>query len=71
MELDRNSFLISYDSQPSQQKLQRSLGFYDGLCIIVCIMIGSGIFASPGTAVDNAGSIGAAIIMWCIAGRLL
>lgn len=33
-------------------------------------MIGSGIFASPGTAVDNSGSISAAIICWCIAGDI-
>lgn len=46
----------------------RSLGFYDGLSVAICIMIGTGIFASPGTALDNAGSPGASLVAWLLAG---
>jgi amino acid transporter len=46
----------------------RTLGFYDGLSVAICIMIGTGIFASPGTALDNAGSPGASLVAWLLAG---
>ena len=39
-----------------EPQLRRELGFYDGIGIVVGIMIGSGIFASPGTALSAAGS---------------
>lgn len=61
------------DSEKSvnSRKLRRELGFVDGLCFIVCIMIGSGIFASPGVALDRAGSPGAALVAWVVAGLLV
>jgi hypothetical protein len=45
-------------SSSSPQKLRRELGFVDGICFIISIMIGSGIFASPGVTLDRAGSPG-------------
>jgi amino acid permease len=66
MELDRNSFFLSEDA--SRDKLRRNLGYWDGLSLIICIMIGSGIFASPGAALDHAGSTGAALLCWALAG---
>jgi amino acid transporter len=76
MEVDRNSFFLS-PSPPTtltptpSQKLRRNLGYWDGLALIICIMIGSGIFASPGAAVDHAGSIGGALLCWTLAGTVL
>jgi hypothetical protein len=43
---------------PSPPTLRRELGFVDGICFIISIMIGSGIFASPGVTLDRAGSPG-------------
>ena len=44
------------------QQLRRELSFVDGICFIISIMIGSGIFASPGVTLDRAGSPGR---IWC------
>jgi len=51
--------------------LRRQLGFLDGVCVIVSIMIGSGIFASPGVALERSGSPGASLIAWCVAGGVV
>ena len=50
--------------------LRRSLTLVDGLGVVVGIMIGSGIFASAGTALDNAGSGSIALASWTVAGFL-
>ena len=51
--------------------LSRSLTFVDGVGIIIGIMIGSGIFASAGTAITEAGSPGAALLAWIVAAVLV
>ena len=43
---------------PPAQSLRRELTFVDGICFIISIMIGSGIFASPGVTLERAGSPG-------------
>lgn len=48
--------------------LNRTLGFWDGLCLLISIIIGSGIFASPGVALDRSGSPGASLIAWSLSG---
>jgi len=53
------------------QKLRRELTFIDGICFIISIMIGSGIFASPGVTLDRAGSPGGALMAWVVAGVLV
>jgi amino acid transporter len=55
----------------SSQSLKRSLTFTDGLGIIVGIIIGSGIFSSPGVALSRAGSSGAMILAWIVSGILV
>jgi amino acid transporter len=44
---------------------------YDGLGVVVGIMIGSGIFASAGTALKEAGSCPAALLAWVVAAALV
>ena len=52
----------------SPPKLQRRLTFTDGLCIVVGIIVGSGIFASPGRALrDSLGSPGLVMLSWFFA----
>lgn len=57
--------------RPSAEGLHRRLGFVDGICVLVSIIIGSGIFASPGVALERAGSPGAALLAWCLSGILV
>ena len=42
-----------HQSQPS---LKATMSLTDGICIIVGIIIGSGIFSSPGVAMSEAGT---------------
>ena len=53
------------------QVLHRSLNFFDGLGIIVGIIIGSGIFSSPGLALERTGSPGACLLAWAASGMLV
>ena len=48
----------------------KSLTYLNGLSLIVGLIIGSGIFSSPSQVNDNAGSPGAALIVWAVAGIL-
>lgn len=48
----------------------KSLTFLNGLSLIIGLIIGSGIFSSPASVNSNAGSPGAALIVWTIAGLL-
>lgn len=70
--LDRSPLEIIPGSLESKLNgLQRSLTVTDGLGIIVGIIIGSGIFSSPGVTLERAGSPGAAIISWFVSGILV
>ena len=55
----------------TEHGLHRRLGFVDGVCVLVSIIIGSGIFASPGVALDRSGSPGAALVAWCVSGVIV
>ena len=48
----------------------KTLTYLNGLSLIVGLIIGSGIFSSPSQVNANAGSPGAALIVWAIAGVL-
>jgi hypothetical protein len=48
----------------------KSLTFVNGLSLIIGLIIGSGIFSSPSQVNKNAGSPGAALIVWALAGVL-
>lgn len=52
-------------------ELRRSLTFYDGLNVLIGIMIGSGIFASPGLALKRSGSSLLFLMAWLGAGFLV
>ncbi|KAK5132334.1 hypothetical protein LTR08_009169 [Meristemomyces frigidus] len=55
-----------------QQSLEKhkSLTFLNGLSLVVGLIIGSGIFSSPASVNSNAGSPGAALIVWTVSGLL-
>ena len=48
----------------------KSLTYLNGLSLIVGLIIGSGIFSSPSQVYTNAGSPGASLMVWAIAGIL-
>ncbi|PGH10768.1 hypothetical protein AJ80_07418 [Polytolypa hystricis UAMH7299] len=48
----------------------KTLTFLNGLSLIIGIVIGSGIFSSPGRVNINAGSPGASLLVWAVAGVL-
>ena len=51
--------------------LRRALNIYDGIGVSVGIMIGSGIFASPGVTLSRCGSPGAALLAWVASAALV
>ncbi|GME32097.1 Y+L amino acid transporter 2 [Neofusicoccum parvum] len=48
----------------------KSLTYLNGLSLVIGLIIGSGIFSSPSQVNANAGSPGAALIIWVVAGVL-
>ncbi|KAL6719678.1 hypothetical protein ACLMJK_001599 [Lecanora helva] len=48
----------------------KSLTYLNGLSLVVGLIIGSGIFSSPAQVNINAGSYGASLIVWTVAGIL-
>ena len=49
----------------------RVLSYVDGTAVLVGIMIGSGVFSSPGLALERAGSSGEMMLAWCVSGMLV
>ena len=60
----------NYEGSGGSLEKQKSLTFLNGLSLIVGLIIGSGIFSSPARVNINAGSPGAALIVWVVAGML-
>lgn len=52
----------------SSVKLKRELGLFSAVNLILGVMIGSGIFVSPSSALEHSGSIGLALIIWTVSG---
>lgn len=52
------------------QQLKATMSLFDGICIIVGIIIGSGIFSSPGVAMEAAGTAQTTLLVWFCAGLL-
>ena len=48
--------------------LKRELGLLSGICLVVGVMIGSGIFISPGGVLQNSGSVAVSVIVWLVCG---
>ncbi|OXV06748.1 hypothetical protein Egran_05485 [Elaphomyces granulatus] len=63
--LDRHHGLIDESLEKN-----KSLTYLNGLSLIVGLIIGSGIFSSPSQVVANAGSPGASLVVWVVAGLL-
>lgn len=55
---------------PENLEKHKSLTYTNGLSLIIGLIIGSGIFSSPAQVNINAGSRGAALVVWAVAGLL-
>lgn len=60
----------AFDLGAQSLERNKSLTYLNGLSLVVGLIIGSGIFSSPASVNSNAGSPGAALIVWVISGIL-
>ncbi len=58
----------SFVESPAQIQLQESVTVRGALALIICSIIGSGIFSSAGPVLQSAGSTGASLLVWLFAG---
>ncbi|XP_046391371.1 b(0,+)-type amino acid transporter 1-like [Ischnura elegans] len=49
-------------------QLKRELGLFSAVNLIVGVMIGSGIFVSPTSALQRSGSVGMCLVIWVVCG---
>ena len=49
-------------------RLRQEIGLFNGMTIIVGCIIGSGIFLSPKSVLENAGSVGMSMVVWVVSG---
>jgi amino acid transporter len=70
--ISNNDFTSEADTDESRDshfsRPERKLTATDGIAIVVGIIIGSGIFSSPGLALERCGSTGAVLIAWSLSG---
>ncbi|XP_025418600.1 b(0,+)-type amino acid transporter 1-like isoform X2 [Sipha flava] len=57
-------------STQTKVKLQRELGLFSAVCLIINSTLGSGIFVSAGSALKNTGSVGMCLVIWVACGLL-
>ena len=60
----------SLDLNGASLEKHKSLTYLNGLSLVVGLIIGSGIFSSPAQVNINAGSYGASLVVWTVAGIL-
>lgn len=50
--------------------MRRTLGVWNGIAIIIGVIVGSGIFISPKGVLEHSGSVGASLAVWTLCGLL-
>lgn len=51
-------------------QLKRELGIFSAVNLIIGVMIGSGIFVSPASALIRSGSVGLCLVVWAVCGLI-
>ncbi|CAG8565040.1 1260_t:CDS:2 [Paraglomus occultum] len=59
------------ETQKRPSQLKKEVGFINGLTLVIGLVIGSGIFASPGPVASHAGSVGMSLVVWFVCGVLV
>ncbi|GFS80994.1 large neutral amino acids transporter small subunit 2 [Nephila pilipes] len=59
-----------YNVVPETIQLKKELGVFDGIGVIVGVIVGSGIFVSPKGVLKNAGSVLMSLVVWMLCGLL-
>lgn len=57
---------VEYDVIPETAVIGRNLGWGSAYILIISRVIGSGIFATPGTIFKSVGSVGLALLLWIV-----
>lgn len=60
----------SSESSESGVQMQKRISLFDGVAIIVGVIVGSGIFVSPKGVLLHSQSIGLSLIIWILSGVL-
>lgn len=69
-EQDAPSTATEADAPQPRGTFARRLGALDGFALLISIVIGSGVFSSPGPVDANVPSPGAALLVWLVGGAL-
>lgn len=56
------------DTTGGEVRLKRELGLFSAVNLILGVMIGSGIFVSPASALEYSGSVALCLIIWTASG---
>ena len=59
---------VSSKSENVPVELKKNLGLFNGVAMVVGLVVGSGIFVSPVGVLANSGSVGLSLIFWAIGG---
>lgn len=65
---DEREPMAGDDGNNERVAMQRQLGLFDGVAMIVGSIVGSGIFISPKGVLQSAGSPAVSLIVWALCG---
>ncbi|KAJ1891616.1 hypothetical protein LPJ66_006816 [Kickxella alabastrina] len=61
-----DSFDINTEDAPTHMALERRLGLWSGMAIVMGSIIGSGIFSTPALILESVGSVGMSLVVWVV-----
>lgn len=65
---DASSASLASSNNVTVVQLKKQINLFHAVCIIVGIIIGSGIFVSPVGILQNVKSVGMSCVMWAVCG---